>query len=152
MSGCENITNDLTATEFDLDRLFTLDAFTGEDYEAIEASIAIFEEYDTDEVKRSQITGNSESVYFTGVESARSNIMTVLNSFDSTHPDYLAGIFLSIKTLWESVNSGYADNTSVIFEIPQTILTHFSEASAALSGSLGSSAITVYGADPATTM
>lgn len=77
--------------------------------------------------------------------------MTVLNSFDSTHPDYLAGIFESIKTLWEGVNSDYATNTAVIFDIPTTILTHFSQASAALSGSLGSSAIVVYGSDPTTT-
>lgn len=77
--------------------------------------------------------------------------MTVLNSFDSTHPDYLAGIFEDIKTLWEGVNSDYATNTGLIFTIPQTILTHFSAASAALSGSLGSSAIIVYGSNPTTT-
>lgn len=42
--------------------VLNLDAFSSDDYEAIEESIAIFNAYDTEDDKKELISGNNQSV------------------------------------------------------------------------------------------
>jgi len=67
---------------------------------------------------------------------------------------YLAGIFGSIKTFWESIESTYYNDPTTFVTIPQTMLTHITDATVALAESYTTNssgdAIIVYG-DPSVT-
>lgn len=82
-TGCNNITTALTTdANVNIDHIIGLNDFTSAETPDLMKSIDVFNSYDTD--KKSDISGNTYQMYFSGIKAAKTSLTTIMDSFDST--------------------------------------------------------------------
>jgi len=83
-TNCIKLKTEHDTDAFKLASVFDLKVLTDDmqNHKKVDKSIQIFNKYDTN--MKNSISGNNNKIYFAGIQAAKTNILNLLDTFDST--------------------------------------------------------------------